>query len=232
MVKVLAINGSPTKGKGNTASVLEPFLQGLRDAGAEVELLYASNLKIKPCSCGSMYCWYSSPGKCCFDDDMQLIYQNLKAAEILIFATPVYIPLPGTMQDVINRLCPLVEPHLEFREGRTRARFRQDVNIKKILLVATGGWWEKENMSTLVRIVDELAKDVGVEFGGAILRPHAFLMRQDGQLTKEGAQILEELRRVGSEFILSGHLTAESLEKISRPLISEQDLRQRYNQMI
>ena len=232
MVKALAINGSPRKDKGNTATVLAPFIQGITDAGAEVELFYASKLKIKPCSCGNMHCWYDSPGDCCISDDMQLLYPKLKDADILIIATPVYIPLPGAMQNVINRLCPLVEPYLEFRQDRTRARFRKDVNIEKIVLVSTGGWWEKENMGTVVRIVEELAKDASVEFGGAILRPHAFAMKQDGQLTEDGEEIIEELRKIGSELIHEGEMTPGSLEVISRPLISEEELRHRYNQAL
>ena len=198
MKKVVAINGSPQKGKGNTATVLTPFIQGLTESGADVELFYASQLKVKPCACGGMQCWYETPGECCINDDMQLIYPKLKAAEILIIATPVYIPLPGDMQNVINRLCPLVEPYLEYRQGRTRARFHQDVNIQKMVLVSTGGWWEKENMSTVVRIVEELAENASVEFGGAILRPHAFLMKKDGIVTEEGEEILSAVRKAGS----------------------------------
>lgn len=232
MVKVLAINGSPRKGKGNTAMVLDPFLQGAAEAGAETELLYASKLKIKPCSCGTMHCWYNSPGECCIDDEMQTIYPKLKDADILIIATPVYIPLPGAMQTVLNRLCPLVEPYLEFRQGRTRARFREDVKIEKILLVSTGGWWEKENMDTVVRIVKELAEDASVEFGGAILRPHAFAMKQDGQLTKDGKGIMDELRQMGGELIRDGVMDPGAVAKIGRPLISEEELRHRYNQAI
>jgi multimeric flavodoxin WrbA len=232
MVKVLAINGSPRKGKGNTAAVLSPFIQGLTDAEADVELFYASKLKIKPCSCGKMYCWYESPGDCCIDDEMQILYPKLKEAEILVIATPVYIPLPGAMQNFINRLCPLVEPYLEFRQDRTRAHFRQDVYIKKILLVSTGGWWEKENMNTVIRIVEELAENASVEFSGAILRPHAFAMKQDGQFTDDGEEILKELRKLGSEYIHKGVMNPSSLKMISRPLISEEELRQRYNQTL
>ncbi len=232
MLKVVAINGSPRKDKGYTATVLAPFIQGITDAGAEVELFYASKLKIKPCSCGSMFCWYDSPGECCINDDMQMLYPKLRAAEILILATPVYIPLPGDMQIVINRLVPLIEPYLEFRNSRTRARFHKNVRIQKILLVSTGSWWEKENFGTVVHIVEELAEGASVEFGGAILRPHAFAMKQDGQFTKDGEEILEALRRIGSELIHEGEMNHESLEMISRPLISEEELRNRYNQSL
>jgi len=232
MLKVLAVNGSPRKGKGHTATILSPFIQGLEEAGSDVELFYASRLKIKPCACGEMLCWYGSPGECCIQDDMQLVYPKLRAADILVLATPVYIPIPGEMQNFINRLCPLVEPYLESRQGRTRARFRNDINIKKIVLVSTGGWWEKENFDTVVRIVEELAEDASVEFGGAVLRPHAFMMKEGVKLTKDGEEVLNAVKTAATELVLDGVMKQETLAIISRPLISEGELRQRYNQLL
>jgi multimeric flavodoxin WrbA len=218
--------------KGNTAMVLTPFIQGMMDAGSDVELFYTSRLKVKPCTCGEMYCWYKRPGECCIKDDMQLLYPKLKKADILILATPVYIPLPGEMQNIINRLCPLVKPFLETREGRTRARFHEEVEIQKIVLVSTGGWWEKENFGTVVRITEELAEDASVEFAGAVLRPHAFLMKEEGELTEEGEAVLNAVRRAGYELVKEGVMSKETLEVISRPLISEDELRRRYNQAL
>lgn len=232
MSKTVAINGSPRMEKGNTAMVLTPFIQGMMDAGSDVELFYASRLKVKPCTCGEMYCWYKRPGECCIKDDMQLLYPKLKEADVLILATPVYIPLPGEMQNIINRLCPLVKPFLETREGRTRARFHEEVEIQKIVLVSTGGWWEKENFGTVVRITKELAEDASVEFAGAVLRPHAFLMKEEGELTEEGEAVLNAVRRAGYELVKEGVMSKETLEAISRPLISEDELRRRYNQAL
>jgi multimeric flavodoxin WrbA len=232
MVKAVAINGSPRLGKGNTAMLLAPFIEGMEEAGAQVELHYASRLKVKPCSCSSMNCWYSSPGECTIKDDMQLLYPSLRQAEILVLATPVYIPLPGAMQDVINRLCPLVEPYLEFRQGRTRARRRPEVGLKKIALVSTGGWWEKENMGTVVRIAKELAEDISVEFAGAVIRPHAFLMKKDGSLTKEGQAIVGAACRAGRQLVEDGRMKSETLEAVSHPLISEEELRDWCNRSV
>lgn len=230
MRKAVAINGSPRMEKGETALLLTPFIQGLRDAGADVELFYASRLKVKPCSCGEMVCWNEMPGECCIKDDMQLLYPKLKAAELLILATPVYIPLPGEMQNIINRLCPLLDPCLEFRAGRTRARLREDVAIRKIALVSTSGWWERENFGTVVRVVEEFAADAGVEFAGAVLRPHASLMKAQGQLTQEGQAVWDAARRAGYELLKEGGMTRETLETISRPLISQEELWHRYGQ--
>jgi multimeric flavodoxin WrbA len=202
MSKAVAINGSPRKEQGYTAMVLTPFIQGMMDAGSDVK------------------------------DDMQLLYPKLREADILILATPVYIPLPGEMQDFINRLCPLVKPLLETREGRTRARFHRGVRIQKIVLVSTGGWWEKENFGTVVRIAEELAENVSVEFAGAVLRPHASLMKQEGEVTEEGEAVLDEVRRAGHELVKDGVMSQKTLKAISRPLISEDELRRIFNEAL
>ena len=228
-MKVIAINGSPRMEKGNTAMILTPFIQGMMDAGSDVELFYVRRLKLKPCTCGEMYCWYKKAGECCIKDDMQLLYPQLREADILILATPVYIPLPGEMQNFINRLCPLIDPFLVNREGRTRVRFHKHVKIRKIVLVSTGGWWEKANFKTVVRIAEELAKDASVEFAGAVLRPHAFLMKEKGRLTKDGEAVLNAVKIAGYELVKEGKMNKEILETISRPLVSEEELRRRYN---
>jgi multimeric flavodoxin WrbA len=228
-MKVIAINGSPRMEKGNTALILTPFIYGMMDAGADVNLLYARRCKIKPCTCGEMYCWYQKAGECCIKDDMQLLYPQLREADILILATPVYIPLPGEMQNFINRLCPLIVPILENCEERTRARFHKQVKIRKILLVSTGEWWEKANFEIVVHITKELAKNASVEFAGAVLRPHASLMKEKGKLTKDGEAILNTVKKAGFELIKEGIMNKETLDTISRPLISEEELRRRYN---
>lgn len=232
MHKTMAINGSPRLEKGNTARVLAPFLQGIQDAGSDVELFYASRLKVKPCTCGEMYCWYRRPGECCIQDDMQGLYPRLRAAHILVLATPVYIPLPGDMQNLVNRLCPLLYPLLEMREGRTRARFREGVKIQKIALVSTGGWWEKENMDTVVRIVQELAEAASVEYAGSVLRPHAYMLWREGTPTAEGEGILAAVRTAGYQLAKEGHMDEQILEEIARPLVSQEEFVRSYNALL
>jgi len=129
--------------------------------------------------------------------------------------------------NLINRLCPLVEPILEFQDGRTRARFHDEVNIRKIVLVSTCGWWETGNFGTVLRIAEELVKDVNVEFAGAVLRPHAHLMVEN---TEKAKKVTEALRKVGHELIKKGRMSKSLLEVISQPLISEEEYRHRLNE--
>ncbi len=226
MTNVVAINGSAKMEKGNTARVLAPFLEGMKEAGASVELFYAKRLDVKPCA-GEFHCWYKKPGDCYIEDDMQTLYPRLRGADILVLATPVYIPLPGEMQNLINRLCPLIEPILVWRDGRTRAKFHDDVKISKIVLVSTCGWWEMGNFGTVLRIAEEIAEDASVEFAGAVLRPHADLMDEDKE---EAEKVMEALKKVGHELVEEGRMSKGLLEVISQPLISEEEYRLRLNE--
>ena len=219
MVRVLAVNGSARMGKGYTAKVLAPFLDGMRDAGAFVESVYARSLKLEPCR-GDLFCWYEKPGKCYLYDDMQILYPKLREADVLVLATPVYMPLPGEMQNFLNRLVCLIQPDLVWQGGRTRARFRDDVKIKKIVLVGVCGWFEFFNFGTVVRIARELAKNVGVEFAAPVLRPHAYHLDKDNDKTRA---VMEALRKAGSELVKSGDVSKELLDLVGQPLISEEE---------
>ncbi len=220
MNKVIVINGSPRKNNGNTGMLLKPFVEGMIEAEADVEVYFASEMKVKPCTCSKMYCWYDEPGVCCIKDEMQDLYPRLAAANILILATPVYIPLPGDMQNMVNRLCPLIDPKLVFLNGRTRAKPQPHILIHKLALVATSGWWEKGNFDTLTQIVRELAADLNIEFTGAIIRPHADYMRQKGVMTPDGLAVQEAAKLAGRALIEQGQIPRELFDSISRPLVS------------
>ena len=122
---------------------------------------------------------------------------------------------------------PLYEPILEFRDGRTRLKFHDDVKIFKIVLVGTGGWWEIENLDLVVAIIKHIASDAGVGFGGAVLRPHAQIMRENKDA---GRKVIEALKKAGQQCIKGDQISPDVLSAISEPLISEPELRARQNQ--
>jgi multimeric flavodoxin WrbA len=216
MIKVFAINGSPKMDKGRTTLILNPFLKGMKEAGAETELFYASKLKISPCI-GDFICWDEKPGKCIINDDMQMLYPKLRNADILVLATPVYVPLPGNFQNFLNRLLPLIDPVLQVKAGRTRAMLHKEVNISKIVLVSTCGWWEKGNFGTVIRIAKEFAKDINVELAGAVLRPHSDYLGKDNKKTM---RVFENCKQAGYQLVKEGKFHNETLKAISSPLVS------------
>ncbi len=84
----------------------------------------------------------------------------------------------------------------------------------------SGDWWEVENLDRLVLIVRELAEDASVEFGGALLRPHAHSLRSSGKVTPDGESVLAAAKSAGKELIEEGKMNPDTLKQISRPLIS------------
>lgn len=222
MTKVVAVCGSVRTDKSSTAKILKPFLEGMEEAGASAELFYTKRLNVKPCE-GDLSCWTKNSGQCYIDDSMQMLYPKLRGADILVLATPVYIPLPGEMQNLLNRLLPLMEPTCKWRRGRTRlSGFRANVRISKIVLVSTSGWWETANFGTVLRIVKEAAKDLNVEFAGALLRPNFSYMAEN----KEKAEkIFEAANQAGYQLVKEGKIPKELLEVISQPLISQKKWR-------
>ena len=223
LMQVLVINGSARKEKGYTAMVLKPLMNGMREAGAEVDLLYAKQLDVAPCV-GDFSCWYSNPGKCHINDSMQSVYTRLKDANVLVLAIPVYFPLPGAMQNLLNRFMPLMNPILKYRSGHTQIQFHDDVKIKKVVLVSVCVWWEKGNFDTVTRIAKEICQKVNVEFAGSVLRPHAYVLAEE----KEKAEkIFEALRKAGFGLVREGILPQHLLDIIAEPLISEKELRLR-----
>ena len=224
--RVFAINGSPKAEQGKTERILVPFLDGVTEAGATVVKHYAERLQIKSCT-GDFSCWSLTPGKCHRRDDMQALYEELRLSDILVLATPVYTPLPGNFQNFMNRLCPIIEPRLSFRNGRTRAAFQADVRIRKIVLVSCCGWWELGNFGTVQRIVKDFAASVSVTFAGALLRPHA---EELDAFPEESAEIYQASKRAGYELITAGRMKRSTLKIISQELMPEEVRRQESNE--
>lgn len=226
MTRVIAFNGSSRRERGNTERLMTPFLEGMRDAGAEVELLYAVDLDVADCL-GGFTCWNRKLGECVQRDQMDEVYPRIRAADIMVLGIPRYVPMPAAMQAVVNRFMPLVEPMLEFKDGRTVARPLEGTRLSRIALVTVSGWWEIENTDLVVDIAREMAADLGVEFAGALRRPHAYEMSSE-----DAADVLEAARRCGHDLVAQGSMSEEDLAIVSRPLISLEEDHERSNRAL
>ena len=220
-MKVLAINGSSNAAKGNTALILEPFLDGAREAGAEVELFYTKKLNIKPCR-GEFHCWFKKPGDCFQKDDMQVILPAIAAADVLVFATPVYVDgVSGPLKNLIDRMIPILEPIIELREDHCRYRARRDVPDGKLVLVASCGFWELDNFDPMLVHMRAISKNFSREFAGALLRPHGAVLREVQEKGAPVDDVREAARKAGRQLARDGRMRAETLEIVSWELLSQ-----------
>ncbi|MCQ8903869.1 MAG: flavodoxin family protein [Methanothrix sp.] len=208
-MKVLAINGSPKMDEGNTARILNPFLDGMRDAGADVELFHTRKLKIGPCN-GDMSCWFRNPGRCGQKDDMQMLYPKFEDADVIVWATPVYFSgVTGPLKNLMDRQLPLHVPG-------TVAKKRQ-----KVVLVSSCGAWEMAAFDPIIAQMKAIYSRPDAEFVAALLRPGAEAMR----FMPEGAMddVIQAARDAGRELVRTGRISESLLKAVSRPLMSEEE---------
>ncbi len=219
-MKVLAINGSPHMDKGNTALILHPFLEGTREEGAQVELLYTRKLDIKPCL-GCFGCWIKTPGKCVQRDDMAALLPKLRGADVWIFATPVYFDaVSGPLKNLIDRMTPFLRLYAELRDGHSRHLVEEGQKDGKVVLVSNCGLWEMDNFDALLHHVEAACKHVGREFAGALLRPHGGTFRELLERGKPVDDVLDAAREAGRQLVREGRIWRETLDIVGRELIS------------
>jgi multimeric flavodoxin WrbA len=206
-------------GKGVTALVLDPFLEGVGDAGAEIELFYTQQLKINPCQ-GDLACWLKTPGECFQMDDMQTLYPLLRDADVWVFATPVYVDgMSGPMKNVLDRTIALMEPFYELCDGHCRHPMRENVKRGKAVLISSCGYWEMDNFDPLLAHIEAYCRNAGREFAGALVRPHGAQLRR---LTKKGIpvdDVFEAAREAGRQLVRDGEMTTDTLKIVSRELV-------------
>lgn len=99
---ILVITGSPRK-QGNSALMAGALIKGAREAGHTVETFETAFRRISGCTaCGR--CW-SGGRACVIQDDWQELSEKLEAADILVFAYPLYwSAMPAQLKAATDRL--------------------------------------------------------------------------------------------------------------------------------
>lgn len=99
--KVVAINGSPHAGLGNTSQMIAMLRPHLEKEGFELEELFLSQYKINYCiGCGVCI----EKGACWIADDYKTVSKRLLEAEVIILASPVYfLSVTGQMKTFLDR---------------------------------------------------------------------------------------------------------------------------------
>ena len=229
-MKAIAINGSPKMDGGNTALVLNPFLEGMKEAGAEVEVLHTKRLNINPCQ-GDYICWLKTPGKCIQEDDMEMVLPKLAGADVWVFATPVYVDgMSGPMKNFIDRMFPLVEPFYVLRDNHCRHPRREGTKTGQVVLVSNCGLWEMDNFDPLLAHMKAMCKNFDREFAGALLRPHGTSIRRLIQGSFPINDIFNAAKDAGRQLVADGRMSPETLKTVSRELLPLETQMQGSNQ--
>jgi len=221
-MKFLALNGSPHGAKGNTEQVLQAFLEGAREAGAETEVVYLKDKTIKHCL-GCFTCWTKTPGVCVHKDDMPALLEKMRAADVMVYATPLYVfTMSGLMKDFVDRIIPLAQPYIIQRGEHyihpPRYAPASDA-AGKVVLISNSGYPEPLHFSGLVETFRRWADSPGEELVGAICCAGGALLQSEA-LRPSFAWYMDATKRAGREVVEQGRVSPETQKVLDQPLIS------------
>ena len=109
-MKAMLISGSRNP-NGQTVQAANAMLKGLTKAGASTELVFLPVLNIERCRQCDERGWgdCKKEGRCVIEDDFSSLVENVRQADVVVFATPVYFSdLSESMRafaDRLRRIC-------------------------------------------------------------------------------------------------------------------------------
>jgi len=111
-MKVIGIVGSPRK-NGNTNAVVQQVLEGATEAGAETRNFILNEMNYRGCQACN-YCKVHE--KCKFEDDLAELFEEMAAADGVVFGAPIYFAqFSGQMRLFLDRCYSLVNPDYSSR---------------------------------------------------------------------------------------------------------------------
>lgn len=153
---VLVISTSPRKGS-NSEMLADEFIRGAQKSGNSVEKVSLRDKAIGFCR-GCLACQES--GRCIIQDDANGIVSKMLAADVIVFATPIYYyEMCGQMKTMLDRSNPLYSSDYRFRD---------------IYLLATAADEEESAMERAINGLQgwiacfEKARLAGTVFGGGV----------------------------------------------------------------
>jgi multimeric flavodoxin WrbA len=231
-MKVLAFNGSPRADKGVTDLLLQQFLAGAEDAGAETETIYLSRKKINYCK-GCLNCWLVHPGKCVQKDDMVEILDKWKGAEMIVYASPVYVDgFTAQMKTMMDRFVTIGQPFIMKRDGHSRHPGNEKYRRKdraKTVLISTCGFGETDNFDSIIFHMKAITRNMFCEHLGELIRPMGPVLQLGERDPGKTQPVLEAFRQAGYEAVTKNEISEEIRKRAASPIISMDEFMEMVN---
>ncbi len=232
-MKILAVNGSPRGENSLTQIMVEEFLAGAAEAGAEVESVFLADRKVGHCR-ACFACWVATPGECAVKDDMVELLGKVREADVIVYATPLYTDVvTGLMKDFMDRTIPLLDPHFAVDErGESRHPLRYE-RFPKLVVVSNSGFPEQSQFQVLSLLFRRLARNFHSEVIAEIYRGGGGILGMEAaQLEPLLAGYKALLQQAGREIAKNLKLSDETREALGRDLVPPEMYSAQVNRML
>jgi len=216
-MKVLAINSSPRSNKDSyTVMMLNCLVEGMRDAGADVEVVNLREKKIKYCI-GCFTCWTKTPGHCVHKDDMSReLFPKWLDCDLAVYATPLYYhTINAAMSTFMERTLPAILPFFKQGEdGKTYHPLRHKFPPSVFLSVC--GFPDMSEFDALKNFYKQ-TKHKESNTVAVICRSGASLLSSPF-LQKKAKEVLDATSQAGRELVKTMKIEPETMMRITQSL--------------
>jgi multimeric flavodoxin WrbA len=218
-VRITSFNGSPKGARGNTHVMVEAFLRGAGEAGAETENVFLAGKKVLPCT-GCNACWMKTPGICAQRDDMDELLAKVIASDVVVFATPVYVDnVTGLMKNFMDRLIPIADPHWEKDENGECRHLMRHGRPSKIAVISNCGFPQQSHFQVLRLLFRRVARNIHADLIAEIYRDGGALLTSPASELRPIVEHYKDLVRLaGREVVEKSRLSKETIARLEEPL--------------
>lgn len=222
-MNVLALNASPRGGgQSKTEFLLNHLVQGMEEAGAEVEVVALRKKKINACA-GCFTCWTKTPGVCIHQDDMtRELFPKWLASDLVVYAFPLYhYTVSAAMKTFFERTLPVAFPFFERGEAETYHPLRQD--FPKAVVLSVAGLPE-------MSVFDQLSAYIRFLFGFRTESLVAELYRPAAEslttpfFKEKAREIREAFVQAGREIVRQGCVAPETMALLTQDYIEDKEM--------
>ena len=215
-MKITVFNGSPAASKSNSNVIASALLDGAKAGGAQIDNVFLIEKNIRHCS-GCFSCWFKTPGKCIYNDDMTELIEKYISSDIICFATPVYTwDMTACLKNFADRLIPLRSPMIT----HNNERFDMKVKYKMpdVVVLSNCGFPGDNNFDIIKHVFSTINPIL------EIYRNCGKLLQIDNENVKPIVnEYLEYVKLAGKELAEKGSVNQSTKENLDMQLMDTQD---------
>jgi len=229
-MRILAINGSHRGDNGYTQIIIDKFFEGVKQLNAECDTIVLKNHKINQCL-GCRACHKPEHYlKCVYDekDDVKGIFDKMREADILVFATPIYIfTMTGLMKVFLDRITSTADSSImtTSNSGLFFHHIDKKLISKPFILITTQNNLENETSKNVESYFKTFSSFLDAPFVGYIRRQTGSLIGYGKDSEKEKqypiiTYVNASIRKAGYETVKYGRIKRQTENQCNRKIIS------------
>ena len=222
-MKIVVINGSPKGKAGNTNVMVDAFLKGAREAGAETVNVFLAEKEIEHCK-GCHVCWSKGPGQCVTQDDALGVLGLMGGADVIAFASPVYFGnISGRLKVFMDRMTMIGSPHSpDYKSEGKESPGTASPQGPKLMMISSCGHPDKDEFDVTSLWIRKVAQKLHMELAGELYAAGSRLLTAaPKELQPSVDKYLQVLEKAGKELAEERKLSPETVLLLEQGIIPD-----------